>query len=432
MIKRVSGLSFALCVSLLSDVLYMDDLIKEALVNSPDIKISTSQYEAAVQRSNIAGSDYLPQVNIGANLGKSHTDFGNQSFAGRPIQNVNNDILTGSVSASQLLYDFGKTGGNMDDFEQRAKASKASLAQDISNKIFAVKKSYYDLLTKQALIEVNKENVKLNEQQLNRSQKYFKAGIRTKVDVTDAKVNLIQAQLSLQNVQYDTKLALVKLYQEVGFNNNKKNIEVYIEQPALKDVYKSLNKLQFSEDYYKKEAYKNRAELKQYHELLKASISQNTKIDGDYFPELYANGDYFTQKAQENTISPKRQWTATLSLRWNVFAGNRTSAQSEEARINTLKAQADLDKVKLRIQKEISDAFIKVNKELDNTRLSQSLSLASNEKFIQAGKRYEHGLADFVELQQARQSYIDSRASLTQSYYRFYTAVAELNRAAGK
>ena len=68
----------------------------------------------------------------------------------------------------------------------------------------------------------------------------------------------------------------------------------------------------------------------------------------------------------------------------------------------------------------------------DSVELSQSLLTASEEKFDQAQKRYEHGLSDYIELQQARQGYIDAKSSLVVDYYNYYNAIAVLDNAIGK
>ena len=52
--------------------------------------------------------------------------------------------------------------------------------------------------------------------------------------------------------------------------------------------------------------------------------------------------------------------------------------------------------------------------------LAQSLVVISNEKFDQASKRYEHGLSDYIELQEARQGYIHAMAILVVDYYDYY------------
>jgi outer membrane protein len=413
-------------------MLTLDDLIESAITNSPDIKISKADYQASKQQSAQADADYLPQVNLTAEAGKQGVDYPAQSNG--IILSNDSDLLLASVNAKQLIYDFGKTGGNMDSFQNQSYAFKASLQQRISDKIYAVKKAYYALLSDHALIDVNKENIELNAQQLYRSERYFEAGIRTKVDVSDARVNLIEAQLGLQNTKYDMSLSLVNLKKEVGMDNENEiyNTEIYIQRPESDDIYASLPRPPLPVAQYKEEAYKNRAELDQYIQLLKAAQSVYKQVEGDYYPSIYAKGDYLIQEVDNNPFAPDEQWKAAISLEWNLYSGNKTDALNEEARIIIMRAQADLENARLRIQKEVNDAYIQVNKQLDNTRLSQSLSIASKEKFSQVQKRYEYGLADYIELQQARQSYIDSRARLMQSYYGYYTAMAALDRAVGK
>ena len=436
--KRLLFTSLALSSCLYAEVLNLDDLVKAALLNSPDLKISKADYEASKQQTIQADAGYLPTLDLAAVAGKQGVDYGNQKIGvpGNEIEpgKVDTNLLGAQVTAKQLIYDFGKTTGNMESFENQSYAFKAAMQQSISDKIYTVKKAYYDLLFNYALLDVNTENIKLNEQQLNRSERYFEAGIRTKVDVTDARVNLIEAQLGLQNTNYDMRLSLVNLKKEVGIDNDKEdyNKEIFIQKPASNNVYSSLPKLGHTVEYYKDEAYKNRAELDQYVQLFKAAQSVYKQLDGDYYPSLYANGDYLVQDVDEDAFAPEQQWKATVSLEWNLFSGNKTNAQTEEARIIIIRAEADLENARLRIQKEVNDAYIEVNKQLDNTKLSESLSIASKEKFKQVQKRYEYGLADYVELQQARQSYIDSKARLTQSYYLYYTAIAQLNRAVGK
>lgn len=431
-------MSLILSVCLNAQVFDLDDLVKAALLNSPDIKISKADYEASQQQSIQADAAYLPKVDLSATAGKQAVDYGNQEVGTgvtilRPGK-IDTNILGAKVTAKQLIYDFGKTTGSMSNFENQSYAFKAAMQQSVSDKIYAVKKAYYDLLFNYALFDVNTENIKLNEKQLNRSKRYFQAGIRTKVDVTDARVNLIEAQLDLQNTNYDLRLSLVNLKKEIGINNDKKDngYEVFIQKPESVDVYNSLPKLTLSLAKYKSEASQNRAELQQYAQLLKSAESVREQVDGDYYPSAYANGDYLVQDVDADAFAPEEQWKATVSLEWNIFAGNKTNAQNEEAKIIVMRAKADLENARLRIQKEVSDAYIQVNKQLDTTKLSESLSIASKEKFEQVQKRYEYGLADYIELQQARQSYIDSKAQLTQSFYLYYTALAQLNRAIGK
>ena len=437
-IKKLITLSLFVSTSLLAQVLTLNDLIETALINSPDLKISKADYEASKQNVIQANAAYLPRLDLGAMAGRQGVDYGSQIIGTGATAfepgNTETNLLGAQVNAKQLLYDFGKTTGNMESFENQSYASKASMQESISDKIYAVKKAYYELLFNNAMIDVDNENVKLNKQQLYRSQRYFEAGIRTKVDVTDAQVNLLEAQLGLQNTNYDVKLSLVNLKKEVGIDNDAAtyNDEIFIQKPEVTSVYASLPKLGLPVSAYKEEAYKNRAELEQYLQLLKSARSIHKQVDGEFYPSLYANGDYLIQDVDEDAFAPEQQWKATVSLEWNLYSGSKTSAQTQEAKILIMRAEADLENARLRIQKEVNDAYIQVNKQLDNTKLSESLSIASKEKYGQVEKRYEHGLADYIEMQQARQSYIDSRARLAQSYYEYFKAIARLDNAVGR
>ena len=162
---RKISLSLLLSTLVFSQEMKLDDLVQEALVNSPDIKISKATYKSSSQRTLQADADYLPQVNLSAEAGKQSVDYKDQKVevgSGQPpleFGRQETDLLLGSVTAKQLIYDFGKTTGNMEDFEYQEKASKSSMTQTISNKIFAVKKSYYSLLAQHALVKVNKEDL---------------------------------------------------------------------------------------------------------------------------------------------------------------------------------------------------------------------------------------------------------------------------------
>jgi outer membrane protein len=123
---------------------------------------------------------------------------------------------------------------------------------------------------------------------------------------------------------------------------------------------------------------------------------------------------------------------ALVNLNWNLYEGGKTSALDEETRINTFIESSRLRDVKLIIKEQATRAYINLNKMKDSVKLSQSLLGISKEKFTQAQKRYQHGLSDYIELQEARQGYIDAMAGLVVDYYNYYNAIAILDNAIGR
>ncbi len=411
---------------LLNAAYSLDELITMALKRSPDINVSQLDFNAAKMRITTAKSYYLPRLDLNVGAGYGGMKFQN-------TQSSDNAILSGTISASQLLYDFGKTSGAIDSATSDANASLSRLHQVISNKIFEVKNAYYILLQNRSLQVVHAENVNLNQQQLHRSQRYFEAGIRTKIDVSDARVNLIAGQLSQQNNFYDIKLSRVKLKKVIGLGSGETLGEIYQKKLDFKNLLDTLDTSTLTIDEAEAFAYKHRYELKAYYYQIKTAQSQLRSIDAEYYPALYALGDYTLQNVDKNqAFVPEQEYKALIGAKWNIFSGFKTDAQTSEAKIALLRAKSLLQSAKLNIKEEVDNAYIYLYKSRDALRLSQSLSEAAKEKHIQAGQRYEHGLSDYIEVQQARQDYINSLASLVTSYYDYYRALASLDRAIGK
>ncbi|WP_345978128.1 TolC family protein [Sulfurimonas sp. HSL3-7] len=402
-------------------------MIEKALVNSPDLNISRDNVGIAKERTNQAKADYLPQVDLYGGAGLT----GINAVGGRE----SGELITGKLTASQLIYDFGKTGGSIDYYTQETNASFASYSQEIANKIYTIKRDYYDLLRKTSLIEVYKENITLTEQQLERASRYFQAGIRTKIDVVDARVRLIEAQLDYENATYDVKLAYVQLDKSIGNIYETVEGKVYIPDLNISNnLYDSLPRESMSLEQMEAFAYAHRYELKNFEQKIKSARSNVRREKGGYYPGLYLGGDYQYSSVEDalQGYIPQQQWNANVNLKWNLFGGLRTLARTEEAKIALLQARSAYDETKLRIRQETSSAKINLLKSEANVKLSEALSRAAKEKFGQAQRRYENGLSDYIELEEARQSYISANATLVSYYYDYYIVLAALERAIGR
>jgi len=429
---KISKISLSLLMALslnATETYTVDDLILQALQNSPDLQISSGRFEASQSRTDIASSSYLPTLDLHLSAGEN----GMSDIPTNPDDMVSDTLILGSLSLKQIIYDFGKTGDNVDSFKYESESFSMSNSQEISNKKRDVKLAYYNVLQALALIEVQKENVKLNEIQLYRSQKYFDAGIRTKIDISDAQVELIKSKLDLKTAQYDLKLAYASLDQTVGFKGYTNDYRVYSEELDLQNLYSSLSNYPLNLHSSVEFAYENRYELKKYMADLKSVEAQNSLAKSEYYPSLYIGADYTKQNVDKFKSSiPEDKWQASVNLDWNLYKGGSTSAAAQEQKINVSISSSELQNMKLSIKKATTEAYINVDKTKDAVELSQSLVEVSNEKFDQAGKRYEHGLSDYIELQQSRQGYIDAKASLVVNYYSHYQAIAYLDNAIGK
>ena len=430
--RRLATLAILLAFTLdlcATDTYTADELILKALENSPDIKISSYNYDASKSRYDQAFSGYLPTVDLHFSTGVGQVSD-NIGFGG---DMVDNQTYLGGISAQQLVYDFGKTGGNSDKFKFASEAYSSEYAQLISNKKRDVKTAYNQVLQAIALIDVQKENVKLNEEQLYRATEYYASGIRTIIDVSDANASLLYAQLALKNANYDLKLAYTSLDEVVGFKEVKTDYIVYAKTLDFENRYASLVEYALSLEASVKFAYENREELKQHKALIASAKAESTQASSGYYPSIYLDGSYTQQESEQlKNVLPQEQWKVSANMDWNIYRGGATNAAAQEKEIEVYKSQADLLYSKLSIKTVTTRAYLDVYRAKDAVELSQSLLQVTSDKYEQAAERYEFGLSDYVELQEARQSYIDIKASLVVNHYKYYNAIAVLENAIGK
>ncbi len=429
LIQRIGTglLTATLLVSAKSQTLTIDKAIEITLEHSPDVDISRFDFKRAIERSKFQEGYYLPSLDLGATAGRQGMEFKGQDT-------VNGTMLVGSLSASQLIYDFGKTSGRISAADAEANALEASMNQFISNKILLVKARYYDVLKMKSFIRVNKKNIKLQEGQLRRATRYYESGIKTIIDVSDAKVRLTQAQLQLNNLEYELKLRRAILEQTMGYVPYKGNYILYHKKLDLPNVSRHLPRVSTSLSQLEGFAYEHRYELKSSEFLVESSKSLVESEEGGYLPTLSLRGDYTAQDIDKNFVAttPQRQWQAGVDMTWNLFSGNQTDASVQEAKISSLKAASQVDDVRLLIKRQVIESSLGVQRTKDAVTLSESISKASHQKFIQAQKRYENDLSDYIELQEAQQGYINSLAELVNAYYDYYIALAQLDFAVGR
>ena len=422
------GLLFGtLSLSAKSQTLTIDKAIEFALKHSPDIDISRFDFKGAIERTKFQKGYYLPRLDLTALAGASGMDFKQQ-------ENLNGTTLLGNLSASQLIYDFGKTSGRIDASDAQANALEANMNQVISTKILTVKARYYDALKMKSIINVNKKNITLQEGQLRRAQRYYDNGIKTIIDVSDAKVRLTEAKLDLSNSEYEFKLRKALLEEAMGYTPYNGKYELYNRKLDLQNISRHLPQISTSLSRLEGFAYDHRYELKSSKYLVESSQAIVESEKGGYLPTLSLRGDYMAQRVDDDFIAstPQRQWQGGVDLKWNLFAGNQTDASVQEAKISALRAASQVDEVRLLIKRQVIEARLGILRTKDSVTLSESIAKASEKKYIQAKKRYENDLSDYIELQEAQQSYISSLGKLVSTYYDYYIAIAQLDFAVGR
>jgi outer membrane protein len=307
----------------------------------------------------------------------------------------------------------------------------------IQKKVFSVRRSYFEVLKSESFIRIQQENVKISKQQLKRAERYFDAGLRTKVDISTANVVLFDAEQNLKRAEYDKKLAAIALIREVGYVPQRGEFRIAHKKVPRPSPSKTLPRKGVTLPSLQSYAFGHRYELQQQESLIKSAAAVVLSQEADYYPTLTLDANALAQSLDSSAVGlellhPSRRYEMGLNFHWNLFEGYKTDSRVQEAKINKLRSMSAKQIVKLQIRKEVADAYFLLQQSKDLMELAEGLVKASNLKYEQTQRRYESDLADYIELQDAQKDYVVSRTSLANSYYDYYIALALVDLAIGK
>jgi len=400
----------------------LKDLLKIAVSNNSKIQLSKEQLNIKKQEVKKARAAYLPILSASADVGQYDIESGG----------ITQDGTANSValSANQLIYDFGKTKSNVSISKSNLDASKSDIITTRSSILLSVKQAYYDILNKSQQIKVSKEAIKLDELQLEQAIAYFKAGVRTQIDITNAKLKLSNSKLKLVQEEYDLKVAKSKLTSVLGKALDS-DFKVKKEKKNILTLAKAVKFNQKSLDSLIEIALKNRAEITKQEALVNASKSNMTLVDSQYYPKLDMAASFSDKNSDDISSLDVEQKALLLNVKWDFFTGNTTKYDKRISRSQLKSNYEELKQQKLEIQEEVTTAYYNLKQTAESVRIGLlSLNLATKNLRL-ADERYKAGLNDLIELNDAKLEYTQSKSSLVDTYYSYLTNIANLEYSLG-
>jgi len=189
--------------------LTLQDAVATALAQHPTLRVSEADVAAARYRVRQQEAGYLPrggytysfthqQRPVTAAVGGVRLD-GEQQRTQSVAQVY--DFHSTSLGFSQVLFDFGRTLDAIRAASANVESSMADVETTKQTVIFTTKQAYYGLLSSQHLLGVAEETVRQNQQHLEVAQARLEVGVAPRFDVTQAQVQVSNAQLNLVSAQ---------------------------------------------------------------------------------------------------------------------------------------------------------------------------------------------------------------------------------------
>ncbi len=399
----------------------LTELIPLALDHNPTIDIAKQQFNQSTGQLTQAKSGYLPRLTVNAGVAQTHIkDL---------IPEDEDTVLGTNLSASQLIYDFGQTTGLIDSSKYNREAARSNLEQNLQDVVFLVKNSYYSALERIHLVAVSEQAVSTYEQHLYRARKYFEAGVRTQIDITNAELELANAQLDLLRTNSRVKTALVKLEQVIGIKPNGGDYTLKTDDKPLANLADNMPVLAGPLDQLLDTASKNRPGLAQLEQLLKSAGASLKQARGEYWPTLTADAFYDGYDTNLHVLND--QWQVGAGLTWELFSGFETEGRVAESKGRMMEISSSKHELELAIIQDVTDSFLRAEEHRDSVKIAQLAMKLAKRNLELAEGRYKAGLGDMLEFNDGQLNYTRSQSDLVANYFAYLISLARIDRAVG-
>jgi outer membrane protein len=402
----------------------LDRLLDIALANRPNISASQAARDAAKARLGTTRADYFPSVNTtyGYNRATNNIAGGINPSTGNPIQrnisniSVNNNNFTATLT--QNVFDSFRREGRVQAAREDLNAADLDLSTTRQNVILSVQQAYYNYILALRLVAVQQEAVNANLQNLNQAKGFFEVGTRPKIDVTQAQVQLANAELALVQARNQAATALAALNNAIGVPDLppyhlKEALERPATIPSLNDSIQA--------------ALTNRSEIHAAQARVRSAEASLTVAKRNFLPSLNASANW-SYRGQDYPLAPN--WLAGMTLAVPVLTPPLYS-QLDEVAANLASAQTNEEITRQNIILEIQQNYANLTGAQESIRASEVFVQQARETLELAQGRYQVGVGPLIDITNAQLALTQAEAQNITAIVNFKLAEAGLRKAMG-
>jgi outer membrane protein TolC len=413
----------------------LEQCIQIALQNNPQIEIARKQVE--VQQAAVLGSYTGVMPTLTANLVNA-----NRTTSGDTPVIVDGVVLreapgstrtnySNNVFLRMNLYNGGRNWNAIRRDRQLVDNQKLGQASTENQVTVDVKTGYYGLLRALRLKEVQEENVRLNEEQLRRTQSMYEIGSVARVEVLQTTAALGAARITLHNREKDVMQARAALANVMGIGSS----EVFeILDPLAGGTLDTTASMALS-DALRMADLTNPAIQRDEGGIRSAMIG--TKMArGGLWPTIAGSVGYSRSGVRFQDVygTYDKNWRLSfnLNLSMPILNGTQTYAEISQAQAQQLIAEETLRQTRRTTSLTIRNALLDLETAREVITLSNDNIVASEESLRLAEERYRVGSGTLLEVFTAQEALVRAKSDLAGAQYDYLIAQARLDGALGK
>lgn len=391
--------------------LSLEDCLDLAWTRHPSLRAAREGAVAAEAGIRIVDSAYLPTMSV-------------QGDKIRGQDPLYNEELSVNLNVSQTVFDSGQRAARRDAARAAFRAAVRDFQTAWIAQVQAVRTAYVAVLEAEYDLGVQQDNVGRARLNVEVAERFYRGGLKSRIDVTQARVQLSQALTAQARSQQDLVGARVALAQAVGVP------QAELATRELVDVLQDQTELPAREVAVRA--------LQEHHPTLLGLLAQAESNRATAVATRRSIGPSVSTTASYGALGPiafeAPAWQVEVSVQFPFFTPSAgPTADQSDAQARQLVEQRQANALQLVQQLDTAIADVEGSR-AQMTSAAQAVREAVENADL-AYRRYRAGLSDIVELINAReflastrQEYVEALAAMKTAEANFYQAMGVLPR----
>ena len=386
------------CVMILTSALRAEtlaDAMADAYYQSGLLDQNRALLRAADEDVAIAVSSLRPIIDWSADLTRN---FGNTESSAFNVGVDSTDVNIG-ITASLLLYDFGRSGFQIDAAKETVLATRQSLISVEQQVLFRAVAAFMNVRRNDRFVSLRENNLRLIRQELRAARDRFEVGEVTRTDVALAESRLASARSGLAFAEGDLARAIEEFRAVVG------------RKPGTLNAPATGPRLSSGVDAAKAVAVRKHPDMrKAQHDIAAAELNVQAAAAA-MKPSLSLTGRL---GANEDLSGDDNSQTGSVgvSITGPIYQGGRLSATKRRAMAQRDALRGVLHEVRLRVVQNVGDAYADLLSARAGVIASREEVRAARVAFEGAREEAKLGARTTLDVLDFEQDLLDAEANL--------------------
>lgn len=402
------------------EVLALDQAIATALKHNHNLKIAELSSQQAANAATMGNAGMLPSVvaTAGANVSQQNSNLEFATGQTQDVEGAQSLSQNMSLGISQTLFAGGRIKSSYALLKTAEQSASLAEQQAMETTIAMVWSQYTGLALLQRSVVTAQQVLLFSSQRFERAMLTNSLGGSNTTERLSAEVDLNRDSINLLEVQAQYDLAKNSFATYIGWENS----DFLVDESGITDA---INATDLPDDLLANLRENNSALLLAQTSVNAASLQEKLQ-QSTLFPTIAAQASYGLNQSQAEagflTASQQQGLNAGINLQYNLFSGFQSKTQRQNAALEVLKAQEQLDQVSETLENTLANAMDVFNNAIKIAAIETKNMEVAERRLMRMSELHALGKASSLELREAQIAWLNANNGMYSAQFQAVNA----------